>query len=1263
MSLADAFERRTAEGAVDDLTLLDEITGEGIAETLTKRNSSEDMYTSIGPVLIAVNPYQQLQKAGDSIYATQVARHYYNHEAHELAPHLFGVAASAFKALTRRSKDQCIIVTGESGAGKTEAAKQVMSFITTVTTDDQISLVGTKGKPPPPPGTPPPPPPGAPPPPPPPPGVQPPPSTTTLTSKERAERALAKTHNTSKVNKKLAARAGKKKHATAGNPIAAIDESTKEVFAELAEGGDSVSLDAIFSIPDFETALDDGLFDGDFLKALYDALASAPDKGLDLAAFSRYLAACEAEMALAADAGCDGVVLRASIYDQGLEESFRRSSLTFAVGNDMARVDVDTVKRALLESNPVLEAFGNARTVRNDNSSRFGKFMQMLFDYNGAVCGGRIASYLLEKSRVVAQSPGERNFHIFHGLVASAKQPEREQWRVHASCEDYSYLMNETRTIPGVSDEKVFAELRAALGVVGINESVSAKLMRVVSLVLALGQLRFEEGVIAEGSAGGAAAASSDEGALRACGALLQVSDRALEFALTRHQLAKGGGRSSVTMRNLNVAEARSNCDTLAKEIYKRLFDFLVMSVNKTIDYHGDHLTLGLLDVYGFEVFEHNDFEQFMINFLNEKLQQHFIELTLRTEQEEYEAEGIAWQHVEYFNNAIVCELIEIAPARGSGGTSGVLTLLDEQCAFKEATSQQLLAKLDSGLGQHAHFLPSVKLRRDDGFGVKHYAGTVTYEVAHFIDKNRDTLFADLISLVLASSDDFVCSLFRDKQSASVADKAKRPPSVSQQYKKQVGSLMDALRACEPHYCRCIKPNDEKKPGVVQPDRIAHQVQYLGLVENVRVRRAGFCYRATFSEFLRRYALLSAVTWPSGIRFGEGEASTAVRALLVDARPCEWPHLPEPLPTIELSDDDFELGHTKVFVKNPKTLFMLERARAIALHALVARMQRAWRRALGVQRFIRMKDAALKLQSCARGVPEAIKYRRLRSRVLRFEGLVRGARDRKLVAAMRRQYRDQAPREWALRLQRKYRAHRAVAALDVAIRDRCNAAGVRIAEARARLRASTLWQAAWRKHVERIKYRAVRSKAVRLEALARRFCAMRRAARAADFEFSSTLTRLHAGLELKKFSHSSGLGGKKVVSKVLNISFVEPGANDPSTDERPSCTILSWTGGLWSKGRRGVPLNTVTALHRGPRTEFLREAIGADEQAAQRCFSIEYGTSEFAVELATPQECAILVRGLVLALHSRDITPVYDGGAGPILALRARWSRAMRPRD
>ncbi|KAK6729445.1 hypothetical protein RB195_006476 [Necator americanus] len=586
---------------------------------------------------------------------------------------------------------------------------------------------------------------------------------------------------------------------------------------------------------------------------------------------------------------------------------------------------VQHVKDVILQSNPLLEAFGNSATVRNWNSSRFGKYVQISFGRGGEPIGGKVTNFLLEKSRVVQQNRGDRNFHIFYQLCAGAGKNIRSTLGIGAL--DYYNYLNHSGVYKAADtdDAKEFQSTLHAMNVVGINDETQLEILKLVSAVLHIGNISFME----ENNF----AAVDNVDMLQFPAFLLGLPPEAIQQKLTARKMESRWGNKTETIDvTLNVEQANYTRDAWTKAIHARVFDYLVDSVNRAIqvaDGVDTGLSIGILDIYGFEIFDHNGFEQFCINFVNEKLQQIFIELTLKAEQEEYVREQIRWQEIDYFNNKVVCDLIE------AKRPPGIMCILDDVCAQNHGQSEgvdaQLLSHLNKTFSQHPHYQPGAQC-----FLVKHYAGDVVYDVDGFCDRNRDVLYPDLILLMQQSSNAFLRSLFPENANATTG---KRPTTASTKIRNQANALVESLMKCTPHYVRCIKPNETKKPGDWDDQRVRHQVEYLGLRENIRVRRAGFAYRRSFEKFLWRYAILTQETWPSY----RGDPRQGCQII------CR---------SVNMDPDQFQMGTSKIFIKNPESLFLLEEVREKKYDGFARKIQKAWRQFNARKHHTKQKEQA-----------------------------------------------------------------------------------------------------------------------------------------------------------------------------------------------------------------------------------------------------------------------------------------------------------------
>ncbi|KAK4741814.1 hypothetical protein SAY87_025402 [Trapa incisa] len=512
--------------------------------------------------------------------------------------------------------------------------------------------------------------------------------------------------------------------------------------------------------------------------------------------------------------------------------------LAFIGGHAFA--DGRTVEQQILESNPVLEAFGNAKTVRNNNSSRFGKFVEIQFDCHGRISGAAIRTYLLERSRVCQISDPERNYHCFY-LLCSAPAEELEKYNL-GDPKSFHYLnQSSCYELDDMNDAEQYLATRRAMDVVGISQEEQEAIFRVVAAILHLGNIDFAKGEDTDFSV------IRDDKAkfhLEMTANLLMCEANALEDALCKRVMVTP---EEVIRKSLDPMGATISRDGLAKTIYSRLFEWLVDKINNSIgqDSTSQYL-IGVLDIYGFESFKTNSFEQFCINYTNEKLQQHFNQHVFKMEQEQYTKEGIDWSYVKFIDNQDILDLIEKKPG-------GIIALLDEACMFPRSTHETFCDKIYQSFKSHKRFIRP-KLSRTE-FIISHYAGEVQYQADQFLDKNKDYVVTEHQDLLTSSKCPFVMSLFPP----IVVETAKTSKfsSLGARFKLQLQQLMDTLNSTEPHYIRCVKPNDDLKPLIFDNVNVMQQLRSSGVIEAIRIKCAGFPTHKTFHEFLVRFGILA----------------------------------------------------------------------------------------------------------------------------------------------------------------------------------------------------------------------------------------------------------------------------------------------------------------------------------------------------------------------------------------------------------------------
>jgi myosin-5 len=537
------------------------------------------------------------------------------------------------------------------------------------------------------------------------------------------------------------------------------------------------------------------------------------------------------------------------------------------------------IEYEILQTNPILEAFGNAKTLRNDNSSRFGKLIEIHFSTTGRICGAMIQTFLLEKSRVVQCAVGERSYHIFYQLCAGAPASLKDKLNLK-KVDEYKYLKQSCcYSIAGVDDAQMFRTVTEAMNIVHISKEDQENVFAMVSAVLWLGDVSFTvidnenhvEIIVDEASKTVAEllGCSIEDLNLALSKRHMKVNNENIVQKLTLAQVScfsTNGKITTIVIESTNefaylmhapfLFQATDTRDALAKSVYASLFEWLVEQINKSLSV-GKRRTgrsISILDIYGFESFDKNSFEQFCINYANERLQQHFNRHLFKLEQEEYVEDGIDWAKVDFEDNQDCLNLFEKKPL-------GLLSLLDEESTFPNATDLTFANKLKQHLDSNSCF----RGERGKAFAVRHYAGEVAYDTSGFLEKNRDLLHMDSIQL-LAKCKSSLPQMFASKMLAqsdnsisvphrsTAADSQKL--SVAMKFKGQLFQLMQRLESTTPHFIRCIKPNNLQLPAIYEQGLVLQQLKCCGVLEVVRISRSGYPTRMTHQKFARRYGFL-----------------------------------------------------------------------------------------------------------------------------------------------------------------------------------------------------------------------------------------------------------------------------------------------------------------------------------------------------------------------------------------------------------------------
>ncbi|KAM1122422.1 hypothetical protein ACFX2I_003979 [Malus domestica] len=664
------------------------------------------------------------------------------------------------------------------------------------------------------------------------------------------------------------------------------------------------------------------------LPHLYDSHMMEQYKGADFGELSPHpFAVADEAYRLMINDGISQSILVSGESGAGKTESTKLLMRYLAYMGGRGVAEGRSVEQQVLESNPVLEAFGNAKTVRNNNSSRFGKFVELQFDQNGRISGAAIRTYLLERSRVCQVSNPERNYHCFYMLCAAP--PEDVQRFKLGPAKTFHYLnQSDCIELDALDDAEEYIATRKAMEVVGISSEEQDAIFRVVAAILHLGNIEFAKGKEMDSSM------PKDDKSwfhLKTAAQLFMCDVKALEDSLCKRIIVT---RDETITKWLDPEAAAVSRDALAKVVYSRLFDWLVDKINNSIGQDPDSkFLIGVLDIYGFESFKTNSFEQFCINLTNEKLQQHFNQHVFKMEQEEYTKEEIDWSYIEFVDNKDILDLIEKKPG-------GIIALLDEACMFPRSTHETFAQKLYQTFKNHKRFMKP-KLSQSD-FTICHYAGDVTYQTALFLDKNKDYVVAEHQALLSASTCSFVSGMFTSLIEDS--SKSSKFSSIGSRFKQQLQQLLETLSSTEPHYIRCVKPNNVLKPAIFENKNVLQQLRCGGVMEAIRISCAGYPTRKAFAEFIDRFGLLA----PEVLDGSTDEVNACKRLLQ------------------KVGLEGYQIGKTKVFLRAGQ-MAELDARRSEVLGKSASIIQRKVRSYLAKRSFIVLRLSAIRLQAACRG--------------------------------------------------------------------------------------------------------------------------------------------------------------------------------------------------------------------------------------------------------------------------------------------------------
>uniref|UniRef100_A0A8C5VN19 Myosin-2 n=1 Tax=Microcebus murinus TaxID=30608 RepID=A0A8C5VN19_MICMU len=643
-----------------------------------------------------------------------------------------------------------------------------------------------------------------------------------------------------------------------------------------------------------------------------------------------------------------------------------------------------TLEDQIISANPLLEAFGNAKTVRNDNSSRFGKFIRIHFGTTGKLASADIETYLLEKSRVTFQLKAERSYHIFYQITSNKKPELIEMLLITTNPYDYPFVSQGEISVPSIDDQEELMATDSAIDILGFTNDEKVSIYKLTGAVMHYGNLKFKQKQREE-------QAEPDGTEVADKAAYLQGLNSADLLKALCYPRVKVG--NEYVTKGQTVEQVTNSVGALAKAVYEKMFLWMVTRINQQLDTKQPRqYFIGVLDIAGFEIFDFNSLEQLCINFTNEKLQQFFNHHMFVLEQEEYKKEGIEWTFIDFGMDLAACiELIE--------KPMGIFSILEEECMFPKATDTSFKNKLyEQHLGKSANFQKPkvVKGKTEAHFSLIHYAGIVDYNINGWLDKNKDPLNETVVGLYQKSSVKTLAHLFSGAQTAEAeAGGAKKGgkkkgssfQTVSALFRENLNKLMTNLRSTHPHFVRCIIPNETKTPGAMEHELVLHQLRCNGVLEGIRICRKGFPSRILYADFKQRYKVLNASAIPEGQFIDSKKASEKL------------------LGSIDIDHTQYKFGHTKVFFK-AGLLGLLEEMRDDKLAQLMTRTQARCRGFLArveYQKMVERREAIFCIQYNIRSFMN-VKHWPWMKLFFKIKPLLKSAETEKEMATMKEEF-------------------------------------------------------------------------------------------------------------------------------------------------------------------------------------------------------------------------------------------------------------------